>query len=135
MVREEHVVDRETTSSFFSMERSADNTLQKGADIDDENTKGIIPRIVEQIFASIMASPSNIEFTVKVSYMEIYMEKVRDLLNRRFSCTEFWAVLFFKLNFMQLRRTIYLSMKIRQRVSTSRECLKSMSDQAKKYTK
>ncbi|KAI9489113.1 kinesin heavy chain [Zychaea mexicana] len=52
-----------------------------GADIDDEKTKGITPRIVEQIFASIMAAPSNLEFTVKVSYMEIYMEKVRDLLN------------------------------------------------------
>jgi hypothetical protein len=24
-----------------------------------------------------------LEFTVKVSYMEIYMEKVRDLLNRK----------------------------------------------------
>ncbi|KAG1227418.1 hypothetical protein G6F35_002601 [Rhizopus arrhizus] len=52
-----------------------------GADIDDENTKGIIPRIVEQIFTSIMAAPSNLEFTIKVSFMEIYMEKVRDLLN------------------------------------------------------
>ncbi|CAO3685378.1 unnamed protein product [Umbelopsis ramanniana] len=52
-----------------------------GADIDDENTKGIIPRIIEQIFQSIMISPANMEFTVKVSYMEIYMEKVRDLLN------------------------------------------------------
>ncbi|KAI7885574.1 kinesin heavy chain [Lichtheimia hyalospora FSU 10163] len=52
-----------------------------GADIDDESTKGITPRIVEQIFASIMESPSNLEFTVRVSYMEIYMEKVRDLLN------------------------------------------------------
>ncbi|KAI9033826.1 kinesin heavy chain [Phycomyces nitens] len=51
-----------------------------GADIDNENTKGIIPRIVEQIFTSILGAPSNFEFTVKVSYMEIYMEKVRDLL-------------------------------------------------------
>lgn len=55
----------------------------QGADIDDEKTKGIIPRIVEQIFDSIIAAPSNLEFTVKVSYMEIYMEKVRDLLNRK----------------------------------------------------
>jgi kinesin family protein 5 len=31
-----------------------------------------------------MISPANMEFTVKVSYMEIYMEKVRDLLNRTF---------------------------------------------------
>ncbi|KAI8093477.1 kinesin heavy chain [Halteromyces radiatus] len=52
-----------------------------GADIGDEKTKGIIPRIITQIFDSIMAAPSNMEFTVKASYMEIYMEKVRDLLN------------------------------------------------------
>lgn len=51
-----------------------------GADIDDDVAKGIIPRIVEQIFASILASPSNIEYTVRVSYMEIYMERIRDLL-------------------------------------------------------
>lgn len=52
-----------------------------GASIDDDNLKGVIPRIVEQVFASIAASPMNIEYTVKVSYMEIYMEKIRDLLD------------------------------------------------------
>ncbi|MCJ1310618.1 Kinesin heavy chain [Agyrium rufum] len=51
-----------------------------GADIDDDVTKGVIPRIVEQVFASILASPGNIEYTVRVSYMEIYMERIRDLL-------------------------------------------------------
>ncbi|KAF3051745.1 Kinesin heavy chain [Didymella keratinophila] len=51
-----------------------------GSDIDDDAGKGVIPRIVEQIFASILASPSNIEYTVRVSYMEIYMERIRDLL-------------------------------------------------------
>lgn len=51
-----------------------------GSDIDDEEYKGIIPRIVEQIFASILASPGNIEYTVRVSYMEIYIERIRDLL-------------------------------------------------------
>ena len=51
-----------------------------GADIDNDSTKGIIPRIVEQIFASIMAGAGNIEYTVRVSYMEIYMERIRDLL-------------------------------------------------------
>ncbi|KAI9373449.1 P-loop containing nucleoside triphosphate hydrolase protein [Aspergillus egyptiacus] len=51
-----------------------------GSDIDDVEGKGIIPRIVEQIFASILTSPSNIEYTVRVSYMEIYMERIRDLL-------------------------------------------------------
>ncbi|KAL6860086.1 Kinesin heavy chain [Amphichorda felina] len=51
-----------------------------GSNIDDVEGRGVIPRIVEQIFASIMTSPSTIEYTVRVSYMEIYMEKIRDLL-------------------------------------------------------
>lgn len=51
-----------------------------GADIDDGEQKGIIPRIVEQMFESILRSPGNIEYTVRVSYMEIYMERIRDLL-------------------------------------------------------
>ena len=51
-----------------------------GPDIDSEESRGIIPRIVEQMFTSILRSPSNIEYTVRVSYMEIYMEKIRDLL-------------------------------------------------------
>ena len=51
-----------------------------GSDIEDDTGKGIIPRITEQIFASILTSPSNIEYTVRVSYMEIYMERIRDLL-------------------------------------------------------
>jgi kinesin family member 5 len=51
-----------------------------GTDIDDGEGRGVIPRIVEQIFASIMSSPGTIEYTVRVSYMEIYMERIRDLL-------------------------------------------------------
>ncbi|KAG9236774.1 putative kinesin heavy chain [Amylocarpus encephaloides] len=51
-----------------------------GTDIDNDEGRGVIPRIVEQIFASILASPGTIEYTVRVSYMEIYMEKIRDLL-------------------------------------------------------
>ena len=51
-----------------------------GADMEDEEQRGIIPRIVDQMFRSILQSPNNIEYTVRVSYMEIYMEKIRDLL-------------------------------------------------------
>ncbi|KAI6245056.1 Kinesin heavy chain [Erysiphe necator] len=51
-----------------------------GTDIDSGDGRGVIPRIVEQIFASILSSPSSIEYTVRVSYMEIYMERIRDLL-------------------------------------------------------
>ncbi|PVV01298.1 hypothetical protein BB560_004284 [Smittium megazygosporum] len=52
-----------------------------GSDIDDGNLKGITPRIVEGIFNNILESPPSVEYLVKVSYIEIYMEKVKDLLN------------------------------------------------------
>lgn len=51
-----------------------------GTDIADDEGRGVIPRIVEQIFASILSSPGTMEYTVRVSYMEIYMERIRDLL-------------------------------------------------------
>ncbi|CEL51581.1 Kinesin heavy chain OS=Syncephalastrum racemosum PE=2 SV=1 [Rhizoctonia solani AG-1 IB] len=51
-----------------------------GADIDSDDLKGIIPRITEQIFTSIVESDAHLEYLVKVSYMEIYLERIRDLL-------------------------------------------------------
>ncbi|ODV58122.1 kinesin family protein, partial [Ascoidea rubescens DSM 1968] len=51
-----------------------------GKDIEDIDSKGLIPRITERIFEYIVDSSSDIEFTVGVSYMEIYMEQIRDLL-------------------------------------------------------
>ncbi|ETN41020.1 uncharacterized protein HMPREF1541_02953 [Cyphellophora europaea CBS 101466] len=51
-------------------------------EMDDPVKKGIIPRIVEQIFDAIMVHGSaSIEYTVGISYLEIYMERIRDLLN------------------------------------------------------
>jgi len=51
-------------------------------DMDDSIKKGIIPRIMEQIFDSILVHGSaQIEYTVGISYLEIYMERIRDLLN------------------------------------------------------
>lgn len=50
-------------------------------DIDHVDRRGAIPRMVDQIFEQIFASSQDIEYMVKVSYMEIYMEKIRDLLH------------------------------------------------------
>jgi kinesin family member 5 len=50
-------------------------------DMEDVQNKGIIPRIVEQLFAAFQTAPQHMEFTVKVGYLEIYMERIRDLLN------------------------------------------------------
>ncbi|KAI0233866.1 hypothetical protein L0F63_001645 [Massospora cicadina] len=57
-------------------------TMMGNSDAGDE-LKGIIPRIVESIFTDILSSPDTLEYTVNVSYMEIYMERIRDLLNPR----------------------------------------------------
>lgn len=51
-------------------------------DIENPELKGLIPRITEQIFESILNADSTFEYTVKVSYMEIYMERIKDLLAR-----------------------------------------------------
>jgi kinesin family protein 5 len=51
-------------------------------DMENDSLKGLTPRIVEKIFDTIANSSSDLEFTVKVSFMEIYMERIKDLLNR-----------------------------------------------------
>ncbi|KAH8396591.1 hypothetical protein KR215_000910 [Drosophila sulfurigaster] len=49
--------------------------------IGDSVKQGIIPRIVNDIFNHIYAMEENLEFHIKVSYYEIYMDKIRDLLD------------------------------------------------------
>ncbi|XP_048522982.1 kinesin heavy chain isoform X3 [Dendroctonus ponderosae] len=49
--------------------------------IGDPHKQGIIPRIVNDIFNHIYAMEENLEFHIKVSYFEIYMDKIRDLLD------------------------------------------------------
>ena len=52
-----------------------------GPSLKDEDKKGLIPRIVERIFAQIEECAENIEFRLKISLVEIYMEKIKDLLD------------------------------------------------------
>ncbi|KAL9695974.1 hypothetical protein quinque_015259 [Culex quinquefasciatus] len=49
--------------------------------IGDPGKQGIIPRIVNDIFNHIYSMEVNLEFHIKVSYYEIYMDKIRDLLD------------------------------------------------------
>lgn len=53
----------------------------EGPDIADEETKGLIPRMFDRIFQKISDADEEMEFTVKVSYLEIYMERIMDLLD------------------------------------------------------
>eukprot|EP00096_Caligus_rogercresseyi_P008037 TRINITY_DN2631_c0_g1_i2.p1 TRINITY_DN2631_c0_g1~~TRINITY_DN2631_c0_g1_i2.p1 ORF type:complete len:985 (-),score=475.03 TRINITY_DN2631_c0_g1_i2:1043-3997(-) len=49
--------------------------------IGDPQLQGIIPRIVDDIFNHIYSMEENLEFHIKVSYFEIYLDKIRDLLD------------------------------------------------------
>ncbi|KAL7641990.1 UNVERIFIED_CONTAM: hypothetical protein RMT77_007864 [Armadillidium vulgare] len=49
--------------------------------ITDPHLQGIIPRIINDIFNHIYSMEENLEFHIKVSYFEIYMDKIRDLLD------------------------------------------------------
>jgi len=49
--------------------------------INDPTMQGIIPRIVNDIFNHIYSMEENLEFHIKVSYFEIYLDKCRDLLD------------------------------------------------------
>ena len=51
-----------------------------GQNLEDPESMGIIPRMVTTVFDQISNSDACIQYTVKVSYCEIYMEKIRDLL-------------------------------------------------------
>ncbi|KAL3671804.1 hypothetical protein V7S43_003712 [Phytophthora oleae] len=46
----------------------------------DKAYEGIIPRVVANIFDGIENMQADLEFIARVSYVEIYMEKIRDLL-------------------------------------------------------
>ncbi|XP_027353436.1 kinesin-like protein KIN-1 [Abrus precatorius] len=45
----------------------------------DEQKKGLLPRVVEGLFDSLNSSDIDIAYSIKLSMVEIYMEKVRDL--------------------------------------------------------
>jgi len=53
----------------------------EGPDIDDPALMGIIPRVVDDLFQKVYDAGDKVEFMIKVSYVEIYLEKIRDLLD------------------------------------------------------
>ena len=65
----------------YGQTSSGKTHTMEGPNIYDEDKRGIIPRSVYAIFDGVSQSDANIEFTLKVSYIEIYMERIRDLLD------------------------------------------------------
>lgn len=52
------------------------NFVKQGPDLYDEELKGLLPRMFTYLFSQIEATDANVEFNIKVSFMEIYMEKI-----------------------------------------------------------
>ncbi len=56
------------------------NFLSQGV-LNNPEMRGIIPRIIDDIFDHIYNMEADLEIHIKVSYFEIYMEKITDLLD------------------------------------------------------
>ncbi|XP_022061915.2 kinesin heavy chain isoform X1 [Acanthochromis polyacanthus] len=66
---------------FAYGQTSSGKTHTMEGNLHDAKGMGIIPRIAEDIFEHIFAMDENLEFHIKVSYFEIYLDKIRDLLD------------------------------------------------------
>lgn len=62
---------------------SGKSFTMEGGSLYDPVTKGLIPRMFEYIFEKIGAADQAIEFNIKCSYLEIYMERICDLLDAK----------------------------------------------------
>ena len=65
----------------YGQTSSGKTYTMEGLSLTDFASRGIIPRSVAAIFEGVAAADPTIEFTLKVSYVEIYMERIRDLLD------------------------------------------------------
>ncbi|KAM9485975.1 kinesin heavy chain [Clarias gariepinus] len=66
---------------FAYGQTSSGKTHTMEGNLHDSERKGIIPRITQDIFDHIYSMDENLEFHIKVSYFEIYLDKIRDLLD------------------------------------------------------
>ncbi|KAM6089091.1 kinesin-1 heavy chain isoform 2-T2 [Chlamydotis macqueenii] len=66
---------------FAYGQTSSGKTHTMEGKLHDPDGMGIIPRIVQDIFNYIYSMDENLEFHIKVSYFEIYLDKIRDLLD------------------------------------------------------
>ncbi|KAK2840498.1 hypothetical protein Q5P01_014238 [Channa striata] len=66
---------------FAYGQTSSGKTHTMEGNLHDSRLMGIIPRIAQDIFDHIYSMDENLEFHIKVSYFEIYLDKIRDLLD------------------------------------------------------
>ncbi|KAB1269803.1 Kinesin heavy chain isoform 5A [Camelus dromedarius] len=72
---------------FAYGQTSSGKTHTMEGKLHDPQLMGIIPRIARDIFNHIYSMDENLEFHIKVSYFEIYLDKIRDLLDGEWCLT------------------------------------------------
>ncbi|TSM60552.1 Kinesin heavy chain isoform 5C [Bagarius yarrelli] len=75
------VLDGYNGTIFAYGQTSSGKTHTMEGNLHDPGRKGIIPRIAQDIFDHIYSMDEDLEFHIKVSYFEIYLDKIRDLLD------------------------------------------------------
>uniref|UniRef100_A0A672PXZ3 Kinesin-like protein n=1 Tax=Sinocyclocheilus grahami TaxID=75366 RepID=A0A672PXZ3_SINGR len=75
------VLDGYNGTIFAYGQTSSGKTHTMEGQLHNSQLKGIIPRIAQDIFDHIYSMDENLEFHIKVSYFEIYLDKIRDLLD------------------------------------------------------
>ncbi|XP_063285495.1 kinesin heavy chain [Pelobates fuscus] len=75
------VLDGYNGTIFAYGQTSSGKTHTMEGKLHDHQLMGIIPRIAHDIFDHIYSMDENLEFHIKVSYFEIYLDKIRDLLD------------------------------------------------------
>lgn len=68
------------TLMAYGQTASGKTFTMMGSDVNDSKNNGIIPRMAFKVFDKIAEADPSFEFSVKIAFCEIYMEKIRDLM-------------------------------------------------------
>jgi kinesin family protein 5 len=79
----ESVLEGFNGTIFAYGQTSSGKTYTMQGDLDIPEEEGITPRMIRHVFNYFAISSNDTEFTVKVSMLEIYMEKINDLIEEK----------------------------------------------------
>ncbi|KAF4702800.1 hypothetical protein FOZ63_028336 [Perkinsus olseni] len=65
----------------YGQTASGKTYTMEGPDLYSEQDMGVIPRMVDTLFEEAETAPEDIEYTIRISLVEIYNERIRDLMD------------------------------------------------------